>query len=353
MDLNDRKFKILEAIITDYIKTAEPIGSRTIAKKYDLGVSSATIRNDMSDLEELGLIVQPHTSAGRIPSDRGYRLYVDKMMQSQELSPEVADLLHNVVENNIGQIDYLMQQTAKALAALTNYTIVVTEPKSQKLSIKHVQLVPVDERSVVAVIVTENKSVKNHLLRVGSVPDIEQLNNISQAINAAIQNYSLQDMESIASAMLQAHPENRELVTKLLKAILTAVKQNDNVHYYTSGVNNILGFPEFSDVEKAKSIFRALEEKDMLITLFDKNGEHNDEVHIVIGGENNMKELQDCSIVRADYSYGNDSYGTIGVIGPTRMNYSQTVSVLSAIIKNLETVIKSISDGKNKEGKNG
>ncbi|MBQ8942400.1 MAG: heat-inducible transcription repressor HrcA [Firmicutes bacterium] len=353
MDLNDRKFKILEAIITDYIKTAEPIGSRTIAKKYDLGVSSATIRNDMSDLEELGLIVQPHTSAGRIPSDRGYRLYVDKMMQSQELSPEVADLLQNVVENNIGQIDYLMQQTAKALAALTNYTIVVTEPKSSRLNIKHVQLVPVDERSVVAVIVTENKSVKNHVLRVSNVPDIEQLNSISQAINTAIQNYTLQDMESIASVMLQTYPENRELVTKLLKAILTAVKQNDNVHYYTSGVNNILGFPEFSDVEKAKNIFRALEEKDMLITLFDKDSEHNDEVHIVIGGENNMKELQECSIVRADYNYGNDSYGTIGVIGPTRMNYSQTVSVLNAIIKNLETVIKSISDGKNKDGKNG
>ena len=275
------------------------------------------------------------------------------MMQSQELSPEVADLLQNVVENNIGQIDYLMQQTAKALAALTNYTIVVTEPKSPKLNIKHVQLVPVDERSVVAVIVTENKSVKNHVLQVSNVPDIEQLNSISQAINTAIQNYTLQDMESIASVMLQTYPENRELVTKLLKAILTAVKQNDNVHYYTSGVNNILGFPEFSDVEKAKNIFRALEEKDMLITLFDKDSEHNDEVHIVIGGENNMKELQECSIVRADYNYGNDSYGTIGVIGPTRMNYSQTVSVLNAIIKNLETVIKSISDGKNKDGKNG
>ncbi len=353
MDLNDRKFKILEAIITDYIKTAEPIGSRTIAKKYDLGVSSATIRNDMSDLEELGLIVQPHTSAGRIPSDRGYRLYVDKMMQSQELSPETAELLQSVVENNVGQIDYLMQQTAKALAALTNYTIVVTEPKSPKLNIKHVQLVPIDERSVVAVIVTENKAVKNHVLSVGSVPDSEQLNNISQAVNNAIKNYTLQDMEAIASAMLTTYPEHKELVTKLLKALISAVKQNDNVHYYTSGVNNILGFPEFSDVEKAQNIFRALEEKDMLITLFDKEGDHNDEVHIVIGGENNMKELQDCSIVRADYNYGNDSYGTIGVIGPTRMNYSQTVSVLNAIIKNLESVIKSLSDGKNNGGRNG
>lgn len=350
MDLNDRKFKILEAIITDYIQTAEPIGSRTIAKKYDLGVSSATIRNDMSDLEELGLIVQPHTSAGRIPSDRGYRLYVDKMMQSQELSPEVADLLHNVVENNVGQIDYLMQQTAKALAALTNYTIVVTEPKSAKLNIKHVQLVPIDDSSVVAVIITENKAVKNHVMRLQSVPGLDILNSISDTMNKAIKSYSLQDMESIAAVMLRDYPENKELVTKFLKTILTAVRQNDNVHYYTSGVNNILGFPEFSDIEKAKSVFRALEEKDMLITLFDRDGEHNDDIHIVIGGENDMKELQDCSIVRADYNYGNDSYGSIGVIGPTRMNYSQTVSVLNAIIKNLDNVIKALSKDDNNGG---
>ncbi len=350
MDLNDRKFKILEAIITDYIKTAEPIGSRTIAKKYDLGVSSATIRNDMSDLEELGLIVQPHTSAGRIPSDRGYRLYVDKMMQSQELSPEVSELLHNVIENNIGQIDYLMQQTAKALAALTNYTIVVTEPKSPKLNIKHVQLVPIDDSSVVAVIVTENKAVKNYVIRVTDVPGLETLNSISNAMNAAIKRYSLQDMESIAAVMLQTFPESRELTTKFLKTIISAVRQNDNVQYYTSGVNNILGFPEFSDVGKAQNIFRALEEKDILITLFDRNGEHNNDVHIVIGGENNTKELQDCSIVRADYNFGNDSYGSIGVIGPTRMNYGQTVSLLNAIIKNLDSVIKNLSKDDNNGG---
>lgn len=344
MDLNDRKFKILEAIITDYIQTAEPIGSRTIAKKYDLGVSSATIRNDMSDLEELGLIVQPHTSAGRIPSDRGYRLYVDKMMHSHEISQEAADMLHKVVESNIGQIDYLMQQTAKALAALTNYTIVVTEPKSPKLAIKHVQLVPIDESSVVAVIVTENKAVKNQVIRVQTAPDIETLNLISDSLNKAIRNFGLQDMESVAAEMLRTYPENRELVTKLLKAILTAVRQNDNVHCYTSGVDNILAFPEFSDVEKAKGVFRALEKKDMLITLFDRDGERNGDVHILIGGENNMKELQDCSVVRADYNYGKDSYGSIGVIGPTRMNYSQTVSVLNAIIKNLDNVIKTISN---------
>ena len=353
MDLNDRKFKILEAIINDYIQTAEPIGSRTIAKKYDLGVSSATIRNDMSDLEELGLIVQPHTSAGRIPSDRGYRLYVDKMMQSRELTQEEADLLHDVVENNVGQIDYLMQQTAKAIAALTNYTIVVTEPKSPKLNIRHVQLVPIDSVSAAAVIVTENKAVKNYVIRVQQMPETDKLNLISDAMNKAIKSYSLRDMESIAGTMLQSFPEEKELVTKLLKAILTAVRQNDNVQFYTSGVDNILGFPEFSDVEKAKNVFRALEKKDMLITLFDKDGSHDDDVRIMIGGENNMKELQDCSVVRADYHYGNDSYGTIGVIGPTRMNYSQTVSVLNAIIKNLDNVIKTLSKGDNKNEDSG
>ena len=151
MTLNDRKIKILEAIITDYIATAEPVGSRTIARKYDLGISPATIRNEMSDLEEMGLIEQPHTSAGRIPSQRGYRLYVDNMMHSRELTSEEVEFLKNAISLNVGRIEYLMQQTAKALAILTNYTTIVTEPKSTKIRIKHIQLVPIDKNTVVLI----------------------------------------------------------------------------------------------------------------------------------------------------------------------------------------------------------
>lgn len=346
--LNDRKIRILEAIINDYIATAEPVGSRTIAKKYDLGVSSATIRNEMSDLEEMGLIVQPHTSAGRIPSDKGYRLYVDTLMRGQELTEEQVHFLKNVVDTNVGHIEYLMEQTAKALSLLTNYTTIITEPKSDKFNIKHIQLVPIDEKSVVVVLVTENKAVKNHFIRTSNVPDIDELNRMSAVINRIIKNYSLSNMEDIAASLINQFPEYGELVRRVIKAIIATAKENENVNFYTSGVNNILGFPEFSDVEKAKNIFQALEEKDMLITLMD-NKSSGDKVHIVIGGENNTDKLKNCSIVRAKYKFGN-SYGSIGIIGPTRMNYSQTVAVLNAIVDNINNVLKGISDGNDNGG---
>ncbi len=349
MKLNERKIRILEAIITDYIATAEPIGSRTIAKKYDLGISPATIRNEMSDLEDLGYIEQVHTSSGRVPSQKGYRLYVDNFMKQKELTGDEVEFLKNAISLNASRIEYLMEQTAKALAMLTNYTTVVTEPKNKKASvkIKHIQLVPIDERSIAAVIVTDNKAIKNHIIRVDSAPGIDELNLISSGINAELRGMSLDSFEKNNVAhILERFSSHKELIARVIKAIILTIREEEDVHLYTSGVRNILGFPEFSNVEKAKNIFQALEEKEMLITLLGR-GDSNDEqrVQILIGGENNLDELKDCSIVRANYKF-NNSYGKIGVIGPTRMNYSQTVSVINEIVKTLDSAINSILDDK-------
>ena len=345
MILNDRKIRILEAIINDYIATAEPIGSRTIAKKYNLGISSATIRNEMSDLEELGLIVQPHTSAGRVPSDKGYRFYVDKLMHSSELPENEAIFLRELIGNNISQIDYLMQQTAKALTVMTNYTTVVTEPKSKKIKIKHIQLVPIDLNSVVVVVVTDNKAVKNHIVRANSIPELDSLNVLSNAINHCIRNSSIEEFDKASfELVLNSFPQYEELIAKVMQAIISTAKEQEDVHLYTSGVKNILGFPEFGNIEKAKSIFQALEEKEILVSLFGRS-DAVDKINIFIGGENNTEALKDCSVVTANYKYGEDSYGTIGIIGPTRMNYSQTVAVLNAIVKNINDVIKALSSG--------
>lgn len=346
MLLNDRKIKILEAIITDYIATAEPIGSRTIAKKYDLGISPATIRNEMSDLEELGFIEQPHTSAGRIPSQKGYRLYVDNLMRKRQLTEQEIEYLKSAISFNVNRIEYLMQQTAKALSMLTSYTTIVTEPTSATVRIKHIQLVPIDENSIVAVIITDDKSVHNEVIRLKSVPNVNRLNDISGAINTLVSSYSIADIDKkSATALLERFPDNQELIAKALKAVIGAAQQAKDVHIYTSGVKNILGFPEFNDIEKAKNIFQALEEKDMLITLLGEDKEETAEkIQILIGDENSMKELQDCSIVRASYKAGDKAYGRIGVIGPTRMNYSQTVSVLGEIVRKIDTVLCSITD---------
>ncbi len=349
MLLNDRKIKILEAIINDYVATAEPIGSRTIAKKYNLGISSATIRNEMSDLEELGLIVQPHTSAGRVPSDKGYRLYVDHLMHSRELTGDEAKVLKELIKDNVEHIDYLMKQTAKALSTLTNYTTVVTEPKVKEVKVKHIQLVPVDDHSVVCVVVTDTKVIKNHILRCRVSPDMNELNQVSAMFNLLLERY---DVVSLSDDELDALLDNfggfKELAAGAVQAVKKTVIEEEDIQMYTSGVNNILDFPEFNDVVKARSFFRAFEEKDMLITLLDSGPQGiPGKIQIVIGGENNMEGLKDCSIVRAGYKYGKNSYGTIGVIGPTRMNYSQTVSILNAIVKNINGIIRSLEEEDN------
>lgn len=346
MNINDRKIKILEAIITDYIATAEPVGSRTIAKKYDFGISPATIRNEMSDLEEMGLIEQPHTSAGRIPSQKGYRMYVDNMMSSRKLTSDEVEFLKNAISLNVNRIEYLMQQTAKALSMLTSYTTVVTEPESTKIKIKHIQLVPVDSNAVAAIVVTDNNAIKNHIIKARNIPDMEGLYSISNEINNIIRDFSLEDIDSQATTnLINKFADYQELIAKVFKAIISTVQQEEDVHLYTSGVRNLLGFPEFSDVAKVRNIFQAFEEKDMLITLLGKgNDKAADKIQILIGCENNMEELKDCSIVKANYRFGSNSVGRIGVIGPTRMNYSQTVSVLDEIVKKLDDIIDSMLD---------
>lgn len=347
MILNERKIKILEAIINDYIQTAEPIGSRTIAKKYNLGVSSATIRNEMSDLEELGLIIQPHASAGRVPSDKGYRLYVDRLMRSRKLSKEEIVFLEETVKKNITHIDYMMRQTAKALAMLTNYTTVISEPKAKKVKIKHVQLIPFDETAIITVIVTDNKIVKNHIIKVSDAPDNDVLNKLSAFINNMISDYSIEQIISSDDYKNLDKKAYGKIVKDVLSALYETVKTEEDIQFYTSGVNNILDFPEFSDIGTAKSIFKALEERDILINIISGGDkEQNDRnVKIMIGNENDMEQLKNCSIIKTDYKFGSNSYGSIGIIGPTRMDYAQVVSVLNCIVKYINDVIKVFSDG--------
>ena len=343
MFLNERKIRILEAIINDYIQTAEPIGSRTIAKRYNLGISSATIRNEMSDLEDMGFIIQPHASAGRVPSDKGYRLYVDTLMHQRELTEEEADYLQQIISNNISQINYLMQETAKAIALLTKCTTIVSEPQVKKTKIKNVQMVPVDENSFVMVLVTDARVVKNHMLHVEQAPSYEELSYFSALLNKALSGRSIEELDNGLVRSISERIGNDNILMPVLQAIIGSLKAEDEVQVYTSGVRNILGFPEFSDLEKAKLIFKALEEKEMLITLLDQD--NGGDIQIIIGEENNLEQLRGCSIIKSSYKIGAQNFGSIGIIGPTRMDYSQAVSVLDGIMKKITAVIKALSGG--------
>jgi heat-inducible transcriptional repressor len=342
MLLNDRKIKILEAIINDYIQTAEPIGSRTIAKKYDMGISSATIRNEMSDLEDMGFIVQPHASAGRIPTDKGYRFFVDSLMRRRELSDEEAQFLQSVIANNISQIDYMMQETAKAIAALTKCATIVSEPQVKKARIKKVQFVPVDERAFVMVLVTDTKVVKNHMVYVDRAVEPLALAGLSALMDSGLLGKSSEDITNdFAASMARLAGSDYDVALAALRCVSEVMKTEDDIQIYTSGIRNILSFPEFSDLEKAKAMFQALEEKDMLITLLGKSS--NDKIQVLIGQENSLELLYDCSVIKASYSASGQNFGSIGIIGPKRMDYSQAVAVLGGILKHINAVLKAIS----------
>lgn len=346
MPLSDRKIKILQAIINDYIATAEPVGSRTIAKKYDLGISSATIRNEMSDLEEMGLIIQPHASAGRIPSDLGYRLYVDRLMKHKELDATNQKFLRDVIYKNISQIDYLMEETAKALSIITNYTTIVSEPIIEKIKLKQIRLIPLDSMSVMLIAVTEENFIKNHIIRTQVVPSDAELYKISVELNTLLQGRALEEADDdILKRFVEIFKGHEDMLRPVYHAIEKTVKSAERVNVHLSGTKNILAFPEFSDVNKAKSIFQTLEEKDVLVNLLESGGDG--EMQIMIGNENSIEEMKDCSVITMNYKMGDNTKGTIGILGPTRMDYQRVISALNGMVKNIEIVLKNLHDNKN------
>jgi len=337
MELSIRKIKILEAIITDYIETAEPIGSRTIAKKSGLGISSATIRNEMSDLEDLGLISQPHTSSGRIPSGRGYRLYVDSMMPSHQLSHDEALFLQKMIIDNIYQVEYMMQETARTLSRLTRYPVIVSEPHLKKTKIKHVQLVPLDEKSLLLVLVTDKNAAKNQVVNVTAAPGYEALVQLSFHLNKSLAGLTIREISrDVIDKLLTAFGKDAHILMPVLGAISATIQAEDDVRVFTSGVKNILAFPEFADKHKAEEMFQALEDREWLMKILGQESAHG--IQISIGEENNIDLLKSCSLIRANYTIDNQSTGCIALIGPMRMDYAQVVSVLSGVLQNMQSV---------------
>jgi heat-inducible transcriptional repressor len=343
MNLNERKLRILEAIITDYIQTAEPIGSRTIAKKYDLGISSATIRNEMSDLEDMGLIIQPHISSGRAPSDKGYRLYVDNMMRRRELTREETARLQQALISRVNQIDYFMRDVARIISAMTQYTTIVAEPQYARTRVKHVQFVPLDENSIVMILITDNNAIKNKIIQIPDAPDHQKLNELSAVLTETLHGRTFDEInDTLVKSILERVKSGKKILAPVLNAVLNVIKSDEDVRFYTSGVKNILAFPEFSDIDKARAIFNTLEEKDMLITLLGQD--ETDSVQVVIGSENNLEQMRDCSVIRTKMNFG-AHFSSIGIIGPTRMDYSQVVSLLNGVVKNIREALKSIGGG--------
>lgn len=343
VDMNDRKIRILEAIIHDYIKTGEPVGSRTISKKYDLGVSSATIRNEMADLEELGYIAQPHTSAGRIPSDLGYRLYVDELMKSPQITEDYASTIGKMLQRNIGKIDELMQDTANLLALMTNYTTLVTAPSIRRTKLKHLQLVPVEERVIALVTVTDANIVRHNIITIPIPIPYGIFPKLTEILNFHLQGRTLSDINIELVQLLKASlKEYEDIVAIIIEVLLQTMEEDQTPDIFTSGVMNMLSFPEFKDVGKAKSVFETLEKKVLLGRLLEQTTSSG--VQITIGEELGMEQIKDCSVITTDYKIGDFTVGAIGIIGPTRMNYAQAVSVLQYLSNHMNMLLSQVTD---------
>lgn len=343
MELNERKLKILEAIIANYLDTAEPVGSRTISKNYDLGVSPATIRNEMSDLEELGFIMQPHTSAGRIPSDKGYRLYVDMLMNAETQSDKHIDYVNELVAS-AGRIEKLLKEIASVIARKTNLTAVVSTPQYRKCAVKNVQLIELDANKVLSVIVTDGNMANNYVFEVNEKVEQKGLNKLSFILNDQLHGLNVEEINLPLIEKLKAFAgDYDEIVTKVLEVIFQSVKNNEITDVYTSGSLNMLKLPEFSDLAKATTLMETLEKKDqirqMLLSDYDENDYIHDGVSVKIGAETGIKEMEDCSLITTTYHIGGKPLGVIGVIGPKRMDYKNAITSLQCLIKEIEQKI--------------
>ena len=349
MSLDERKLKILQAIITDYIATAEPVGSRTIAKKYDLGVSSATIRNEMSDLEEMGFIIQPHASSGRIPSDLGYRLYVDRMLKQQKLGDEDKKIVNTMINRNVNQIEYLMNETARLISKMTNYTTIFSEPVVKNTTFNKVRFMSLNDKDLMIIIAAEGNVIRNNIVSLHYMPDEDRLYEISRVISDKLHGQIIENIDTALVDQLYNDLNGYDEIVSLLMDFIDEIGKSSGMgKLHFSGTNNILAFPEFSDVEKAKSLFKTLEKTDSLSNLLAENT--GKDMQVYIGNETGIEEMKDCSIVTTTYEFGDNITGTIGILGPTRMDYSQVVSVLNSMVENIEGVLTNLDDKKNKDG---
>lgn len=343
-ELDERKRKILKAIIQTYLETGEPVGSRTISKYTDLNLSSATIRNEMSDLEELGYIIQPYTSAGRIPSDLGYRLYVDELMKEKDR--EVAEIKDLMIEKT-DKMEKVLKQVVKILASNTNYATMITGPTYHRNKLKFIQLSRVTEIQLLAVVVVEGNIVKNHMIELREPMDEETILKLNLLLNTQLNGLSIEEINlAMISRMKEQAGIHSEVISSVIDAVAQAIAVDDEeMEIYTSGATNIFKYPELADSSKASELISAFEEKEALAelvkdTMENENNSENTGIQVYIGNESPVKTMKDCSVVTATYDLGGGMQGTIGIIGPKRMDYENVMDNLKTLKNQLDNIFK-------------
>lgn len=341
LELDDRKVIILKAIIQNYMETGEPVGSRTISKLPDLKISSATIRNEMSDLEDMGYIVQPHTSAGRIPSDRGYRFYVDNILNEKQLE---LDEFKDLMLQKVDRLELVLKQMAKVIATNTNYAALISAPSYQTGILKFIQLSKIDEYKLLLVIVLEGNIINNKIIDIDKNLSDKEIFNLNLLLNTSLNGLSVADMNiSIITKLQKDALELRDVVDKILQEISNSFSSDEELNIYTSGTTNIFKYPELSQSDKAKRLIDIFEEKAKLKEIFDEVKDlesDSDGIQVHIGEELPIQTMKDCSVVTANYELGEGLRGTIGIVGPKRMDYEKVLKTIRTLMLKLDEQFK-------------
>ncbi len=341
LELDDRKVIILKAIIQNYMETGEPVGSRTISKLPDLKISSATIRNEMSDLEDMGYIVQPHTSAGRIPSDRGYRFYVDNILNEKQLE---LDEFKDLMLQKVDRLELVLKQMAKVIATNTNYAALISAPSYQTGILKFIQLSKIDEYKLLLVIVLEGNIINNKIIDIDKNLSDKEIFNLNLLLNTSLNGLSVADMNiNIITKLQKDALELRDVVDKILQEISNSFSSDEELNIYTSGTTNIFKYPELSQSDKAKWLIDTFEEKAKLKEIFDEVKDlesDSDGIQVHIGEELPIQTMKDCSVVTANYELGEGLRGTIGIVGPKRMDYEKVLKTIRTLMLKLDEQFK-------------
>jgi len=339
-DIENRQQKILYAIIAFYIDTAEPVGSRAISQKFGWDMSPATVRNVMADLEEMSLIMQPHTSAGRVPTDKGYRMYVDSLLEPSHLTKDEESLIIKLIHQGSMDIDSIMQSASRAISIITNVAGIVLTPRLKRSVFKHIEFIPIDSSRVLTVLITGSGLVKNSILDLEEMVAKAELSRISEFLNEELEDMLLGDIKHyLMRRLLEERDSFYTFLKKAIDILLTPNLLKMEDHLYCEGVTCMMSHPEFRDMSRARMFLKAFEDKKEFFDLLYEDMEE-DGVKVHIGKENTFKDMQDCSIVTCNYKVNDRIVGALAAIGPTRMEYSKVMSTIRYLSQAIGKVLE-------------
>lgn len=335
--LTDRQLLILKVIVDDFIRSAQPVGSRSLSKKEEISFSSATVRNEMADLEDLGFLEKTHTSSGRVPSEKGYRYYVDHLLSPQKLNQHDVSIIQSLFAERIFEFEKIIQKSAKILSELTNYTSIVLGPAASINKLRKIQIIPLNKETAVAIFVTDTGHVENRTFYLPPSVDASDLEKTVNILNERLTNVPLEELTGKiykeVALLLKQHIHNYDF---MMKTITESLKMPVNEKLFLGGKTNMLSQPEFHDLSKIRGLLTMIDQEEWLYNLIRKESEG---LNVKIGRENEISAMENCSLITATYSVGAEKLGTIAILGPTRMEYSRVISLLQLLSKDLSSVL--------------